>query len=271
MAQTINPELTVIPDQAEVWFVLKSDVVDAAALAAMTPTTADDDLEALGWEEVGLIDNKKGIPLDPSGEIKEYDAFGHPIFRTKFFRGKLTSGFTALEWNTVTRKFVLPGSAADKIGAPRDIQGYVLYRFVDEERATCWMALRPAMLELKDKVGLVEGELSSAEIVVHHTNDSNNDVFQIIDYTADDVTKTFTIDSGVTAYTATVDGQITASITTKTAAALQAALRLLSTVQALDAPGVVVTGPTGGPLVAAFTGTVTTVTASGTGGTVTVA
>jgi hypothetical protein len=33
------------------------------------------------------------------------------------------SGFTALEWNTVTRKFVLPGSAADKIGAPKDLQG----------------------------------------------------------------------------------------------------------------------------------------------------
>lgn len=271
MAQTINPELTIIPDQAEVWFVPKSDVPDAAALAALTPTTADDDLEALGWEEVGLVDNKKGIPLDPSGEIKEYDAFGHPIFRTKFFRGKLKSGFTALELNSVTRKFVLPGSTPDKIGAPRDVQGYLLYRFIDEERATCWIQLRPAMIELKSHGGIIEGELSFAEMVVHHTNDANNDVFQVIDWAADDVTKTFTINSGVTAYTATVDGQTTASITTKTAAALQAALRLLSTVQALDAPGVVVTGPTGGPLVAAFTGTVTTVTASGTGGTVTVA
>jgi hypothetical protein len=83
MAQTINPEATIIPDQAEVWFALKADVTD---ITTMIPATPDDDLEALGWEEVGLVDDKKGIPLDPSGEIKEYDAFGHPIFRTKFFR-----------------------------------------------------------------------------------------------------------------------------------------------------------------------------------------
>jgi len=39
----------------------------------------------------------------------------------------------------------------------------------------------------------------------------------------------------------------------------------------LPAPGVTVAGPDGGPLVATFTAPVTTVTASGTGGTVTVA
>lgn len=267
MAQTINPEATIIPDQAEVWFVLKSDVTD---LATMTPTTPDDDLEALGWEEVGLVDDKKGIPLDPSGDVKEYDAFGHVAFRVKFMRGKLKSGFTALEWNAVTRKFVLPGSAAGKIGAPKDIQGYLLYRFIDEERATVWVQLRPALLELKSHGGIIEGELSFAEIVVHHTNDADGDVFQVIDASTDDVVKTFTIGSGVTAYTATVDGQTTASITSKTAAALQSALRLLSTVTALPDLGVTVEGPSGGPLVATFTGPVTTVTADGTGGTVTV-
>lgn len=271
MTQTVNPEATIIPDQAEVWFVPKSAVPDAAALTALTPGTADDDLEALGWEEVGLVDDKKGIPLDPSGDIKEYDAFGHPIFRTKFFRGKLTSGFTALEWNSVTRKFVLPGSTPDKIGAPRDVQGYLLYRFVDEDRATCWKQLRPALLELKNHGGIIEGELSFAEITVHHTNDANNDVFQIIGGIDDDVTKTFTIDPAVTAYTASVNGTATASITTKTPAALQSALRLIAPVTALPDPGVTVTGPTGGPLIAVFTDAVTTVTASGTGGTVTVA
>lgn len=271
MAQTINPEATIIPDQAEVWFALKSDVADAAALAAMTPDNPDDDLEALGWEEVGLVDDKKGIPLDPSGQLKEYDAFGHPIFRAKFFRGKLTSGFTALEWNSVTRKFVLPGSAANKIGAPRDVQGYLLYRFVDEDRATCWQQLRPALLELKSHGGIIEGELSFAEIMVHHTNDANNDVFQVIDASTDDVTKTFTIPGGVTAYTVSAGGSgPSSSIVPKTAAALQTALRSLSAVAALPAPGATVTGPDGGPLVAVFTGPITPVTAAGTGGTVTV-
>jgi hypothetical protein len=268
MAQTINPDATIIPDQAEVWFKLASEVDD---IDTMMPDDPDDDLEALGWEEVGLIDDKKGIPLDPSGEVKEYDAFGHSAFRVKFFNGKLISGFTALEWNSVTRKFVLPGSEAGKIGAPKNVQGYLLYRHIDEEKTVVWAQLRPALLELKSHGGIIEGELSFAEIAVHHTKDANGDVFDVIGDTSDDVVKTFTIAAGVTAYTATVDGQTTASIATKTAAALQSALRLLSTVTALPDDGVTVDGPTGGPLVATFTGPVTTVSAAGTGGTVTVA
>jgi hypothetical protein len=263
----INPDASLIPDEAEVWFVLKADVAD---IADYMPTDPTDDLEALGWEEVGLIDDAKGISLDPSGEIKEFDAFGHPAFRVKFKKGKLKSGFTALETNSVTKKFVLPGSASNKRGVPRDVQGYLLYRFVDEERATAWVQLRPALIELKGHGGIIDGELSYAELTVHHTADANRDVFQVVDYTADDTVKTFTIAGGVTSYTVTVDGQTTASIATKTAAALQSALRDLSTVEALDVPGVTVTGPSGGPLVATFTGTVTTVSATGTGGTVTV-
>lgn len=272
MAQTISPEATIIPDQAEVWFLPKSAVpiVDGVPdLSALTPATPDDDLEELGWEEVGLVDDKKGIPLDPSGDVKEYDAFGHPVFRTKFFKGKLKSGFTALEWNSVTRKFVLPGSAADKIGAPKDVQGYLLYRHVDEDRAVVWVQLRPALLELKSHGGIIQGELSFAEMTVHHSADAAGDVFKVVDASSDDVEKTFTIANDVTAYTVTVDSVTTSSITTKTAAALQSALRALSTVSALPAPGVTVEGPTGGPLVATFTAPVT-VSAAGTGGTVSV-
>lgn len=265
---TINPDATLIPDGAEVWFILKADVSDIAALIPPSPTA---DLEALGLEEVGLIDDKKGIPLDPSGEVKEYDGFGHPVFRTKFRKGKLKTGFTALEWNSVTRKFVLPGSASNKIGIPKDVQGYLVYRYVDEDRATVWVQLRPALLELKGHGGIVDGELSWAEMTVHHTADAAGDVFQVVDATFDDTKKTFTIASGVTAYTVTVDGDTTASITTKTKTALQTALRALPSVQALDTPGVTVNGPSGGPLLAEFTGPVTTVTATGTGGTVTVA
>lgn len=82
------------------------------------------------------------------------------------------------------------------------------------------------------------------------------------------VTKVFTIGSGVTDYTATVDGQTTSTISTMTAAALQTALRALSNV---GSSGVTVTGSSGGPLTASFSVPVTAVTATGNGGTVTVA
>lgn len=271
--EAINPDATLIPDKAEVWLMLASAVGDGG-IAAKIPATPGTDLVELGWEFSGLIDDKKGIPLDPSIEVKEYDAFGHPGFRIKLKKGKLKSGFTALETNTATKKIVLPGSAANKIGLPKNVQIYVLYRFVDEDNAggsRVWVSLRPAPVELKAHGGIVEGELSFAELVVHHTADAAGDVFETVDETADDVAKTFTIAAEVTGYTVTVDGQTTASITTKTKAALQSALRLLSTVTALPSPGVTVDGPTGGPLVATFTGPVTTVTATGSGGTVTVA
>ena len=269
---TIDPDATLIPDKAEVWLVLADDVAD---ISTLLPATPDDDLAALGWLFTGLIDDKKGISLTPSSEIKEYDAFGHPRFRVKIKKGKIETGFTALETNAVTKKVVLPGSAANKIGIPKNVQIYVLYRYVDEDTEQgqiVWMTLTKAPVELKGHGGIIDGELSFAELVVHHTADANGDVFQVIDGTADDVTKTFTIAAGVTEYTATVDGQTTTpAITAKTKSALQTALRALSTVAALPAPGVVVDGPTGGPLVAKFTGPVTTVSATGTGGTVTVA
>jgi len=176
----INPDATLIPDQAEVWLALKSDVT---SIASMIPTLPDEDLDALGWEFTGLIDDKKGIPLDPSIEVKEYDAFGHPRFRVKLKKGKLETGFTALENNTTTKKIVLPGSATNRIGIPKDVQVYVLYRFVDEDTATgtiVWVSLTPAPVELKSHGGIIDGELSFAEMVVHHTTDANNDVFEVV-------------------------------------------------------------------------------------------
>lgn len=173
----INPDATVIPDKAEVWLALKSDV---SSLSAMTPTTAVDNLVNLGWEFCGLIDDAKGIPLDPSVEVKPYDAFGHPQFRVKLRKGTLKSGFTVLEVNDVTSKFVLPGSVDGKIGRPGDVQAYVLYRFADEDTAHLWMTLRPAPLEVKSHGGIIDGELSFAEMVVHHTADSNGDVFKTL-------------------------------------------------------------------------------------------
>lgn len=262
----INPDATLIPDKAEVWIALKADVTD---IDEMIPDGPDEDLAALGWEHSGLVDDQKGIPLDPTIEVKEYDAFGHPNFRVKLRKGKLKSGFTVFEINDVTRKFVLPGSTSKRIGIPKDVQIYVLYRFVDEDRSTVWVSLTPAAVEVNSHGGVVEGELSFAECVVHHTANADNDVFEVVDDT--ETTKVFTIAGGVTAYTVTVDGggesKTTTSIATLTAAALQTALRALSNV---GASGVTVTGSTGGPLTAVFTVPVTSVTASGTGGTVTV-
>lgn len=266
---SVNANATLIPDQAEVWLVLKANVTD---IADMIPATPTDDLAALGWEFSGLIDDKKGIPISPSIEVKEYDAFGHPKFRVKLRNGKLETGFTVLETNETTKKIVLPGSTSNKRGAPKDIQIYVLYRFADEGRTTVWVQLTAAPAELKGHGGVIDGELSWAEITVHHTTDANNDVFQVVDdAAADDVVKTFTIPVGVTAYTVTVGAATTTSLTSKTAASLQAALRLLASVSSLPSPCVTVEGPDGGPLVATFTGPVTGVSAAGTGGTVTVA
>lgn len=265
---TINADLTTIPDQAEVWLILASEVTDISTKIPATPTA---DLAALGWDFTGLIDDKKGVPLDPSIEVKEYDAFGHPAFRVKLKKGKLKTGFTALETNTTTKKIVLPGSAPNKIGAPKDVQVYVLYRFVDDDRATVWVTLTKAPVELKAHGGIIDGELSWAEMTVHHTTDASGDIFQVVDDSSDDVVKTFTIATAVTAYTVTVSGSTTTSITAKTKAALQSALRALPSVAALPTPGVTVDGPDGGPLVATFTASVTGVGAAGTGGTVSVA
>lgn len=266
----VNPDASLIPDEAEVWLALASGVTDPATLIPSSLTT---DLSTIGWSFTGYIDDKKGIPLDPSIEVKNYDAFGHPKFRKKLKNGDLNTGFTAIEINDVTKTICLPGSASNKRGIPKNIQVYVLYKVIDEDTAggtMIWVTLTKAPIELKATSGFVDGEEWWAEFTVHHTTDANNDVFQVVDSTTDDVDKTFTIGSGVTAYTATVDGQTTASITTKTAAALQSALRLLSTVTALPSPGATVEGPTGGPLVVTFTGPVTVVSAAGTGGTVTV-
>lgn len=257
-----NPDYTLIPDEAEVWLALASDVTNLSAIIPASPETTP----AAPWEFSGLIDDKKGIPLNPSGEVREYDAFGRPAFRMKFRKGKLTTGFTALEENEVTRKVVLPGSAANKIGIPKNVQVYILYRFKDSDVPggyRMWVTLRPALAELKAHGGIVDGELSWAEIVVHHTADANSDAFQVVGGLP--LTKTFTLGSGVTAYMVTVDNVATSVISTLTAAALQTALRALPNV---GNTGVTVTGSGTGPFTAVFTAPVLNVVAAGTGGTV---
>jgi hypothetical protein len=276
MSQTVNNDYTVIPDEAEVWIIMASSVT--GGIASKIPTSisvTESALVALGWERIGYIDDEKGIPLKPTSELKKYNAFGHRNFRAKVKNGELETGFTAIEvLNPVVKKLTVQGSAPNKIAPPRNVQCYLLYRVVDEDTAlgtAMWVTLAPCPVQWTNSEGFIEGEKGWYELTVNHTNDSNGDTFQVVDASTDDVLKVFTIAAGVTGYTATVDGQTTASITAKTKAALQAALRLLPTVTALPSPGVVVDGPDGGPLAATFTGPVTAVSATGTGGTVTVA
>ena len=114
MPGVVNTNATLIPDQAEVWIALKSSVT---SISAWIPTSPTIDPTTLGWSFCGLVDNQQGIALDPSIEIKKYDAFGHPKFRVKLKNGDLTTAFKALEkTNAAVKQIVLPGSAANKIG-----------------------------------------------------------------------------------------------------------------------------------------------------------
>jgi len=116
-------------------------------------------------------------------------------------------------------------------------------------------------------------DATGVEVTVKATKDSERRYFRTFTddgevTTPEPIVKVFTIGSGVTAYTATVNSQTTASITTMTAAALRSALEALSSI---GAGNVTVTGSSGGPLTATFTVAATGVSATGTGGTVSVA
>ncbi len=179
MVATINADASHIWDEAEVWIQSKTKVDAAGGIANVMPAFSDGDFSAKGWDYVGLIDAGKGIPVEPEGELKEFDGFGFAAYRSKFSKGKLKTGFTCLEENAVTSGIVLPGSTADKIGVPRDLQYYVLYRTVDAGYADLGrVSLRPALLELTGHSGAVEGEQESYEFKVHHAPDTNKDVFQ---------------------------------------------------------------------------------------------
>lgn len=268
-AGVINADATIIPDQAEVWLLPKASA--PSGIASFIPALPTSDLAALGWQFSGLIDDKKGIPLDPSIEVQEYNAFGYPQFRVKLRNGKLITGFTALEMNSVTRQVILPGSSASKRGAPKNNQFYVLYKWIDQDVVNgtkIWVTLAACPLELKSMGGIVEGELSWAEISVHHTTDANADIFQeVATYS---IAKTVNIGTGVTAYVVTIDGVPTSSVAATTPAALQTALNAHPNVGAGKS---VVSGTGGAPgtLNVLFSVPVNAVSAVGTGGTVGIA
>lgn len=215
MVATINPDASHIWDEAEVYILPKAELAGSPIEgSAFEPTSVNQDFTALGWQFVGLIDAAKGIPVSPSGEFKQYDAFGFAAYRSKFTKGKLDTGFTCLEDNAVTAGIVLPGSTSSKIGVPRDLQYYVLYRTVDTGLSDiARMSLRPALLELTSHSGAIEGEQEMYEFAVHHSPDSNKDVFLTIG-DVDSAEWTVTVMGSPTGgtFTLTYQGKTTAGI-----------------------------------------------------------
>ncbi|QPX61715.1 major tail protein [Gordonia phage Bunker] len=215
MPATVNPDATRIYDEAEV-YILPKAALNGAAIegSAFEPTSADQDFETLGWFYVGLIDAAKGIPRTPSGEVKKFDAFGYAGYRSKFVKGALESGFTCLEQNAVTAKIILPGSAPGKVGVPRDLQFYVLYVARDTGLSDeAEMSLRPALLEFSEDSGIVEGEQRTFEFKVHHSPDSNKDVFKKINAVGGtDFVATITGTPTGGTFTLTYQGKTTAAL-----------------------------------------------------------
>lgn len=246
MSGLINPDLSRIWDEADVYVILNADA-PVGGISTLIPATVDAPIAA-DWEFVGLLDAAKGIPVTPAVEITHFNGFGHPRYRSKAKNGTLTTGFTAFEDNAVTRKLVLPGSTANKIGAPKNIRGYTLYVLRDEDIATdIRVSIRPCLFELASHSGAVEGAQEAYEITCHHANDENGDVF----YRVEDgpVAKTVTFTGGpftAGTFTLTVSGQTTAGIAYgATASAIKTALELLSTVGSGNAE---VTGTVAGGL-----------------------
>jgi hypothetical protein len=221
MPATVNPDLSRIWDEAETWVIERKDV-PSGDITPFLPTGVDDDLEGLGWEHVGLLDASAGIPVTPEIEITHFDAFGHSRYRSKARKGSLTTAFTALEDNAVTRKFVLPGSASNKIGAPKSVYFWILYVLRDEDIVTdVRVSTRPALLELTSHSGAVEGEQEMYEITCHHANDSNGDVFTRVNAAPESTDWTVTLTGGPAGgtFTLTFRGRTTAGIAYNAAAA----------------------------------------------------
>lgn len=198
---TVNPNASYIWDETEVYVIPANLVED---IEDLVPTTVSELLDEL-WDEgfVGLIDASAGVPLTPELEITHYDAFGHARYRSKAKKGVVTTGFTAFEANDVTRKFVLPGSRAGKMGAPKSQYFYTCYVSRDESPAgtstRVLISSRPALFELSSHAGMVEGEQESYEITVHHANDAEGDVFYVVEGIASDELEitTTTLPAGV--------------------------------------------------------------------------
>lgn len=181
MAYAVDADKTNIWDEAEVFILDPADVPDISTLLPAVGTV----VMPAGWDDgfVGLIDAGKGIPITTTLEITHYDAYGHARYRSKASKGTVSTGFTCYEDNAVTKTIVLPGSAAGKIGAPKNLRRWTGYRTVDEGKVKIMISTRPALLELASHSGAVEGAQEAYEFNVHHANDPAGDVFYVFEGT----------------------------------------------------------------------------------------
>lgn len=245
MTAVVNPDASRIWDEAETYVIPRAAVV-GGDISAYIPADVDEDIDPL-WEFVGLLDASAGIPVSPEIEINHYDGFGHSRYRSKARKGAVTTGFTALEDNSVTRKFVLPGSTSGRIGAPKGVYFYVMYVLRDEDIITdIWVTLRPALFELTGYAAKAEGEQESYEIACHHANDANGDVFERVE-TANPTVWTVTITGSPTggAFGLKVGTDTVVGIAYN--AANSAVDSALETLPSVGSAGATVTGSSGGP------------------------
>ncbi|PTR42030.1 hypothetical protein C8K38_111199 [Rhodococcus sp. OK611] len=256
---TVNADATRIWDGAETYVIPAADVPNGD-ITPFVPDSVDDPIDPK-WLFVGLQDADAGVPITPELEIVHFDGFGHPRYRSKARRGSVTTGFTAFEDNAVTRKFVLPGSGPNRIGAPKGLRFFVLYRFEDEGYVDILVTPRPALFELSSHSGKTEAGQESYEMTCHHANDPNGDVFIRVESVDGPTEWTVTLGAPTAGnFTLTVGGQTTANIVYNAAtSAVKSALEALSTVETAT-----VTGSAGGPYTVLLTGN-GALTGSGTG------
>lgn len=218
MTAQVNADATRIWDGAETYVIAATDV-PGGDIEALVPANVDDPIDPK-WLFIGLQDADAGVPISTELEIIHYDGFNHPRYRSKARRGSVTTGFTAFEDNAVTRKFVLPGSGPKRIGAPKGLRFYVLYRFEDEGYVDILVTTRSALLELSSHSGKTEAGQESYEMTCHHANDSNGDVFIRVETEGELAITTSTLPAGVvgTPYsqTLTASGGTGAKTWTKT-------------------------------------------------------
>ena len=135
---------------------------------------------------VGLVASacstrRRGINLEPVDRGEKKFNVRPPQVSVKLKNGELESGFHHPGGEReVTRQFVLPGSAANKISAPKDADLCPVQGDRQRHRDPHLGSLSPAPVEVKDHGGFVEGELASIGCVVHLTNNADGDAFQVV-------------------------------------------------------------------------------------------
>lgn len=132
------------PANAALW--VDADVYVGPTTAAIP---ADVDTAFSGdWDLVGLLDGEAGFPQTRDEEVNDFFAWGGILMRTSRRNFKLTIGFTAFEYNDVTRELIWPGSDPGEIVVPTVVrrriafetrEGDVVHRLISFHEAEVWV------------------------------------------------------------------------------------------------------------------------------------